>query len=562
MSFSRFLPDMSQKRSLKIACWIVPLVFGVYSLMQGADSNWDLRNYHLYNAFAALHGKLTIDLAPAAMQSYFNPLLDIPYYIMAMSLPAVFVGFAMGVLHGCNFVLILAICHRVLADLPTPCRNRTAFWLALSGCFTANFMSGIGNSMGDNTTSLFSLASLLIILSVLPQMGKFNFRVALIILMGGVVSGLGAGLKLTTVVYSAALCAGLLFVSLSASARLRVAFIFGLGVLLGLATTGGFWLFKMWHMYGNPIYPQYSSIFPSPLTYPVGAVDAKWFPHSFWEALVFPFVFSIDSERTGQIRLHQAIWAIAYIVFWWWLATVFLRRRRNIENVPEFTTPTGYVVVYVCIGYLLWMKLFSIQRYLVSIEICAPLFLYLLFTQILGRYRAQKVSTVLLTISSLGVLIGGAHTWGHDRWAWKMFSVDVPAIAQPTKATVLLTSGDPPMAWLVPMFPDKLAFASLEGPFPRAMPAYDEKIHHIVMTRGGTTYALIPGYWRQGVENITKDAIEQNTAKSVLLSYGFKLNKESCRTYLGHIGSGTYPYQWCYISELKIGLVHAPPAAE
>jgi hypothetical protein len=54
---------------------IVPCLFGLYSLWLGADANWDLYNYHLYNAFAWLHGKLQTDLAPAGLQSYFNPLI-------------------------------------------------------------------------------------------------------------------------------------------------------------------------------------------------------------------------------------------------------------------------------------------------------------------------------------------------------------------------------------------------------------------------------------------------------------------------------------------------------
>jgi len=115
---------MNSPRALMHACWIVPIIFGLYSLGQGADSNWDLRNYHLYNAYAFLHGRLAVDLAPAGMQSYFNPLLDVPYYLMTMHLPAMLVGFIMGVIHGLNFVLVLGICRLTLSDLPESLRYR------------------------------------------------------------------------------------------------------------------------------------------------------------------------------------------------------------------------------------------------------------------------------------------------------------------------------------------------------------------------------------------------------------------------------------------------------
>ncbi|MFL9870968.1 hypothetical protein [Paraburkholderia megapolitana] len=541
---------MNSRRSLLIACWIVPLIYGVYSVMQGADSNWDIRNYHLYNAFALLHGKIAIDLAPAGMQSYFNPLLDVPYYLMSMHLPAMLVGFVMGVVHGLNFVVLLGICRLTLVDLPEHERNRTSFWLALAGCLTANFMSAIGNSMGDNTTSLFSLGALLVVMTVWPRLAEVRTRVLLVIAIGGIISGLGAGLKLTTVVYSVALCVGLLFAPISATARLRVAFTFGVGVLLGIAATGGYWFVEMWRLYGNPLYPQYSSIFPSALTSSVGVVDTRWFPKSLWEALIFPFVFSLNPFRVGQARLHQGIWAVAYVIFWCWAIVAFVRSRKGALTTSR-APAARYVVAYVAIGYLVWMMLFSIQRYLVAIELCVPLFIYLLLTQLFAYRVARHLTRALLVVCTTVVLVGGAHSWGHDAWAKRMFEVDVPPLPEPQTTTVLLTAGDPPLGWLVPMFPDTVAFATTRSAFPQARPAYDNKIHDIVRRRGGPVYALIPGYWSDGQADAAKDAAELVDSGQALADYGFLLDVGSCKTFLAHIGRGVYPYQWCRISSTR-----------
>lgn len=545
-----FLPRMNSERSLLIACWIVPLIYGIYSLTQGADSNWDIRNYHLYNAFAWLHGKMAIDLAPAGMQSYFNPLLDVPYYLMAMHLPAMVVGFIMGVVHGLNFVLLLGICVRALAGLPEQERYSTSFWLALAGCFTANFMSAVGNSMGDNTTSLFSLGALLIVMTVWSRLAEVSARVLLTLAIAGVVSGLGAGLKLTTVVYSVALCAGLLFAPTTTIARLRVAFVFGVGVLLGLAATGGYWFADLWRLYGNPLYPQFSSVFPSRLTASVGAVDTKWFPTSLWEALAFPFVFSINPYRVGQARIHQGIWAVAYVIFWWWAIAALVRSRKG-ASTTRLSSIARFVVAYVVIGYLVWMKAFSIQRYLVAIELCLPLFIYLLLTQLLAYRVGRNLTRVLLVVCSSVVLVGGAHSWGHDPWATKMFAIDAPPFPDPQKTTVLLTAGDPPLAWLVPMFPDTVAFATIRSAFPQARPAYDNKIHDIVRMRGGPVYALIPGYWTDAREDTAKDSAELADSGRALADYGFLLDAGSCRIFHAHIGRGVYPYQWCRVTSMR-----------
>jgi hypothetical protein len=49
----------------------------------GQDSNWDLKNYHFYNAFAFLSGRFWLDINPAGRPSYYNPLIDVPYDLLA-----------------------------------------------------------------------------------------------------------------------------------------------------------------------------------------------------------------------------------------------------------------------------------------------------------------------------------------------------------------------------------------------------------------------------------------------------------------------------------------------
>ncbi len=43
---------------------------------------WDFANYHYYNPWAFLNGRVGYDIAPAGLNTYFNPLMDIPLYLM------------------------------------------------------------------------------------------------------------------------------------------------------------------------------------------------------------------------------------------------------------------------------------------------------------------------------------------------------------------------------------------------------------------------------------------------------------------------------------------------
>ena len=48
--------------------WLV--LFAAISVLNGPDGSWDLRNYHIYDPFAVLHGRLHQDLVPAQLQTF------------------------------------------------------------------------------------------------------------------------------------------------------------------------------------------------------------------------------------------------------------------------------------------------------------------------------------------------------------------------------------------------------------------------------------------------------------------------------------------------------------
>ncbi|HEY7578337.1 MAG TPA: hypothetical protein VH855_12135, partial [Acetobacteraceae bacterium] len=56
----------------------IAVLFAVLASRTGTDTDWDLRNYHAYNAHALLTGRFWTDVAPAQLQTFFSPVLDIP----------------------------------------------------------------------------------------------------------------------------------------------------------------------------------------------------------------------------------------------------------------------------------------------------------------------------------------------------------------------------------------------------------------------------------------------------------------------------------------------------
>lgn len=605
---ARLLPQtLNTPRLTSTARIWIPLLFGLWSLFLGQDRNWDGFNYHQYNGFAFLNDKLHTDFAPAGMQTYFNPMLDVFYYALNRTFPAPLVGFIIGVLHGFNFVLLLSIIRRTLPNLAPEDAYRTPLLLAAAGILTANFLSGFGNSMGDDTTALFVLASLLLVLHVWDKLAVWSAAVAALVAGAGLMAGIGMGLKLTNAPFAVALCAGLLLFPATPFARVRAAFVFGVGALAGLFAAGGYWMAVMWHTFGNPFFPQFSSIFPNPLTPPSGVADQSWLPKNAFEYILWPFVFSFDSKRVGQARLHQVIWPVVYVLFWTLAATRLTERVRGKIPSRRLDSRAVYVITFVALGYFLWMIIFSIYRYVVPIETLTPLVAYLLLNRLLPYATARRVSAWLLGVTTLVVVAGGVETWGHEHWAKAAYRADVPALESPQNTTAVIVGGNPPWGWIAQFFPASVAFTQIDGSFPFS-PQFDQHIADMIRSRGGPTYGIIEGRYNWRVDNVARmdhlasalgltngergcnamqaainrlhlhaslqrtpnatdhrmcrldirpddarDVRAENAqlieqARPSLERHGFTIDAASCVTYRAYVGQGVFPYQWCRIA--------------
>ena len=480
----------------------MPILFGLVSLALGQDTNWDLYNYHLYNPFALLNGKLHVDFFAAGFQSYFNPTLDIPYYLAIDNLPAPLVGFLMGWLHGMVFVLVLGIASHTLSGLPDQDRLRVPLLLAAAGCLTANFLSSLGNTMGDNTTALFGLASVLVILANWNRLISGSQGATMMLLAAGGLVGFGTGLKLTNSIYAVAIAAALLTVPTRWPMRLRVAFVFGIGTVLGVASTGGHWFWLMWRTFGNPVFPQFGTVFPNALVDSTGVYDAGWRPHGGMEVVLWPFIFSLNPLRVGQLPLHQVIWPIVYLLFAaYGLAGVLRRRSAQLEQ--RLDSRVRFTLVFFVTGYLLWMALFSIYRYLVTLEVIAPLVAFLLIERIAPRRTARRIAAWTLTGATLVVLAGGVQTWGHQDWSTRAFRADLPPIEDAARTTVVILTGEPPWAWLATMFPRDIAFLGISGTNADTA-TYNNRVQQMIRDRGGPVFAIVEGHYNWRADNIDK----------------------------------------------------------
>lgn len=603
--YSRSTSLLNRPRAFFLASIIIPVFFGLLSLLLGQDDNWDLRNYHLYNAYALLNDRVGFDMAPAQWQSYFNPALDLPYYLMTRYLPGPVTGFVFGLLHGLNFVLVLAIARLLLDEIALGDRYRVPLLLAVAGTMGAGFLSELGNSMGDNMMALLVLGALYIVLKHWESLCH-DGRGTLMVIWSGLVMGLGVGLKLTNATYAVALCLAFFVVPALFWRRFCLAFAFGISVLVGISATAGYWFLKMWQTFGNPLFPQFNNIFHSPLAKQMGVIDTNYLPKNVIESLLWPFIFTLNFSRVSELVLKQAIWTVLYLLILLFFCKLLSLRFTGKGQSFILNPRTRFTLLFFGIAYLAWLKLFGIYRYLVPAELLAPLLVWILLHYIFPVAPARRIAGYLLTF--IVIFVFPFSTWGHTSWAARSFSAQVPPISTPESRIVFIVHGDPPMGWLAQFFPKEVKFISLGSGFPES-PAYIERVdstiasrpgHHYVMlfaaknykevslqkkiavvqwlgmTKGADGCSRLEWLMRrlrsQGsfkalpatatgvectIELLSKhrmDLSELNrttiaTAGQVLGRYGLKLDAGSCTIYAAAIGSEAYPYQLCSVTK-------------
>ncbi len=483
--FVRRTAFLNHPRAGMAAAVLMPVLLGLMSVAIGQDANWDLRNYHVYNVYALLNDRIGFDLAPARFQTYFNPTLDLLYYGLNRWLSAPVVGFVMGALHGLNFVLVFAIARQLTgaaADLRLP------LLLAAAAVLGPGFRGELGNTMGDNTTAPLLLGALYLILSRWQVLLDHGARAAVAVLCAGLLMGLGTGLKLTNVPYAVALCLALFAVPLPFRRRFGLAFLFGVGVLAGVALTGGWWFLKMWHTFGNPLFPQFNNIFHSPWAAETGVIDTSFLPRTLAEYLRWPFIFAGDFHRVTEVAHNLGMWPVTYVLLAVLGAMALLRRLRG-AALPTVSPRGRFFLLFFGLAYLVWMRLFSIYRYLIPLELLVPLAIWLLWRGIAASApAARRLAGATLVVLLLCAM--PTPKWGNAQWGAQAYSAEVPAFELPAQSVVFFAQPEPPMGWLVTMFPPQVKFIGVDTGFPES-PAWRQRVRQAVAERNGPHYVML-----------------------------------------------------------------------
>ncbi len=445
--------------------WLWPGVFlacvagaGARSVALGKDIGWDLKNYHWYDVFAWLNGRLGFDVAPAQLQTYHYPLADLPFYglVHAIAEPRI-VAFLMALPVAVAAFFLL----RTLALLFPFDRSRAngVLWIGAAtviGLTGAAGTAAWGTTMNEWPSAALAMAALWLAVRAAVE-GEDKRRFAC--MAAGFLMGCAVGLKLTYAIFAIGLLPACASYGSLRARLLRPVWSAGFMALGFLACYGG-WGWVLWREFANPFFPYFNAIFQSPWWEPIDFFDRNFGPRNWRQGIFFPLYFAREHYLVGEVSFRD--WRIA-VVMTLGLAAWATSRWRNLrENPNAIARPVEPVErawwvlgVFSLASYLAWLKLFGIYRYLVVLELLSGALIVGCVLYLARRGRVQLPIVVVLTLLLVGTTRHG--DWGRQPAGQAYFDVTVPPMPP---GSLVIVGYRHPLAYVAPWFPRDARFVS------------------------------------------------------------------------------------------------------
>ncbi len=405
-----------------------------YAGFAGEDVNWDWQNYHHYNVWALLNGRYDHDVVPPGFQTYFNSYIYFPWYYLRETLPPVAAGTIMGAVHGLNLALIYWLARCLLGSAANVLTVGAILLLAACGPMT---LSETGTSFADILTAIPIIGGLLLIFArdeVTPR----DYITA------GLLVGLALGLKLTNIVFAIGLGAAAL-----AATRPTLAMIYlTIGGAIGTLIGGGAWGLMLWREFGNPFFPLMNSVFPSPELPALTILDRQFIPRSFLDALAYPFYWLMGDYRSSEFPFRDARFAILMLLIPLGIAA------RIKAGHALFSRREWQAILFFGVSYAVWLALFAIHRYIVTLELLTAPLIILVLVRCLVAFGASPAGRTT-GCASVFVAVAAAlwlqpADWWRRPWSMPYWPAIPAELSQP--ATYFLL--DKPLAFMAPFLPN------------------------------------------------------------------------------------------------------------
>jgi len=496
----------------------------------GKDYSWDFRNYHWYIPYAFLNGRMDANIAVAHQATYYNPFLDIPFYILATHLHAWMALGILGLLQGANIVPLYAIARSILRVENGRVVAAALSLLCMTGSLTIHLA---GTTYYDNVMSVLILSGLAVIIVYRRQLQSGTLlEGAAIAGFSGLLVGSAVGLKLPEAPFALGFAVSLLIIPGDWPHRTTRFLAGAAGGAGGLAVFAGIWMIKMAHLTGNPLFPYFNEYFRSPLALHASYRDLRFIPRHLDVQLLFPLLFSIDWRVADDLPFQDIRVGVAYILI---VVTPLLRITAPKRACPIIDPPAAWALIgFSAIAYLAWLKVFAIYRYILLLEILAPILIAAAISQWPFSRRVQLVLTgslLLVCVATMKTSVSGRMPVTDP-----YVQVAVPPIAHPDHTMILMT-GIEPMGYLAPSLPPQIPIIRIDGWMiqPGDGSELTREARKRVVAFHGDLFALFKG-------------AEIVRSRDSLRAYGLAMEPSACRNIVSNLGG---PYEFCPVIRIS-----------
>ncbi len=454
--------------------------------------------------------------------------MDVPFFVAIyyLKLPPVVVGFFLGGFHGLNQWLVHLITYHSFDKVCERYKITLSIAAAITSIFGAAFLSELGTSIGDSTSSVFVLAGLFLIIACLGRNQPVKVKT---IILAGLLLGLATGLKLTTALYSISLIVAISFLTNTIQEKLRNLLSLILSMAVGFSLTMGYWIILMWTNFANPLFPFFNKIFQSPyIETDFNLQDTRFLPRDIWQWLFYPFYFAQEQTLVAELKFKEPRFAIAYVLILALLGFIFYRYATKKLTFPVnkliYTSVLRFLLPFYITAYCIWIVKFSIYRYLIVLELITPILILLIVA-----YLYPKRTPVFLVTLGIFVLILATVKpldWWRIPWSDNYFSIDRQALVQYQDDVIVLWGGEP-VGYVVPYFPSNTRFLRITGNFGLSPHTRMSKIAQEIIdkTPESSLYLL-------EVNFELKESDREKSKKAVLELRNLVIDRNNCQPFI------------------------------
>lgn len=446
------------KKELRLLL-ILLILGGLVAVLTQQFMQWDSLNYHFYNAYAFLDHRFNWDIAPAQIQTYFNPELDTFNYLIINTLhyPFLFEFFFGALTGGLATYILIKIAKIFFNDKENSLNQLYIILATLIGISTPSFTSQIGVNFTDAETNVLILVALYYILksistNTLKQATPF-------LLISGLSAGLAVGTKLTTAIYIIGFLISLCcYHEQKKIKKLYLLGLFALTTLTIFLVTEGYWMWQLYKNFQSPLFPSFNNFFHSPYALNQPYNDSRFIPKNLNQWLFNPFFWITKNTLVSEVNFRD--WRLATLIL-----LIFLSLGKYLTtHMPAFNKKNwplfSFLFIFLITSYITWLKVFAIYRYLISVCILSGIAIISLSAYLLSSYSIKTKRTILITLTIILIMTTTTGRWGRFHNTPKVI---IPSIE--AQAYVIMITNTSAQGYLVAYFPKETRFISVYNNF-------------------------------------------------------------------------------------------------